>query len=78
MTPLEIKNLIEQNKRLEHENRVLKDRIISNVLSENTEIVRLKFKNDQLEQQVRKLSEENMKMKFMQLLIEKKKMAEKL
>ena len=64
MTPLEIKNLIEQNKRLEHENRVLKDRIISNVLSENTEIVRLKFKNDQLEQQVRKLSEENMKMKL--------------
>ena len=64
MTQLEIKNLIEQNKRLEHENRVLKDRIISNVLSENTEIVRLKFKNDQLEQQVRKLSEENMKMKL--------------
>lgn len=64
MTPLEIKNLIEQNKRLEHENRVLKDRIISNVLSENTEIVRLKFKNDQLEQQVRTLSEENIKLKL--------------
>lgn len=64
MTPLEINNLIEQNKRLEHENRVLKDRIISNVLSENTEIVRLKLKNDQLEQQVRKLSEENIKMKL--------------
>lgn len=64
MTPLEIKNLIEQNKRLEHENRVLKDRIISNVLSENTEIVRLKFKNDQLEQQVKTLSEENIKLKL--------------
>lgn len=64
MTPLEINNLIEQNKRLEHENRVLKDRIISNVLSENTEIVRLKFKNDQLEQQVKTLSEENIKLKL--------------
>ena len=64
MTPLEIKNLIEKNKRLEHENRVLKDRIISNVLSENTEIVRLKFKNNQLEQQVRTLSEENIKLKL--------------
>ena len=64
MTPLEIKNLIEQNKRLEHENRVLKDRIISNVLSENTEIVQLKFKNNQLEQQVRSLSEENIKLKL--------------
>ena len=64
MTPLEIKNLIEQNKRLEHENRVLKDRIISSVLSENTEIVRLKFKNDQLEQQVKTLSEENIKLKL--------------
>ena len=49
MTPLEIRNLIKQNKRLEHENRVLKDRIISNILSENTEIVRLRFKNTQLE-----------------------------
>ena len=64
MTPLEIKNLIEQNKRLEHENRVLKDSIISSVLSENTEIVRLKFKNDQLEQQVKTLSEENIKLKL--------------
>lgn len=64
MTPLEIKNLIEQNKRLEHENRVLKDRIISNVLSENTEIVQLKFKNNQLEQQVRTLFEENIKLKL--------------
>ena len=64
MTPLEIKNLIEKNKRLEHENRVLKDRIISNVLSENTEIVQLKFKNNQLEQQVRSLSEENLKLKL--------------
>lgn len=64
MTPLEIKNLIEQNKRLEHENRVLKDRIISNVLSENTEIVRLKFKNNQLEQQVKTLSEENINLKL--------------
>jgi len=64
MTPLEIKNLIEKNKRLEHENRVLKDRIISNVLSENTEIVQLKFKNNQLEQQVRSLSEENLRLKL--------------
>ena len=64
MTQLEIKNLIEQNKRLEHENRVLKDRIISNVLSENTEIVRLQFKNSQLEQQVRNLSEENLRLKL--------------
>ena len=64
MTPLEINNIIEQNKRLEHENRVLKDRIISNVLSENTEIVQLKFKNNQLEQQVRTLSEENIKLKL--------------
>lgn len=64
MTQLEIKNLIEQNKRLEHENRVLKDRIISNALSENTEIVRLQFKNSQLEQQVRNLSEENLRLKL--------------
>lgn len=64
MTPLEIKNLIEQNKRLEHENKVLRDRVINTFLAENTELVQLRFKNNQLEQQLRKLSEENIKLKL--------------
>lgn len=64
MTPLEIRNLIKQNKRLEHENRVLKDRIISNILSENTEIVRLRFKNTQLERQLLEVSKGHINLKL--------------
>lgn len=64
MTSLEIRNLIKQNKRLEHENRVLKDRIISNILSENTEIVRLRFKNSQLERQLIEVSKGNINLKL--------------
>lgn len=39
-------------KQLEQENRLLKDRILSNILSDNTEITRLNFKIDELEKSV--------------------------
>ena len=39
-------------KQLEEENRLLKYRILSNILSDNTEITRLNFKIDELEKSV--------------------------
>lgn len=47
----EIKYL-ERIKQLEEENRLLKHRILSNMLSDNTEITRLNFKIDELEKSV--------------------------
>lgn len=47
----EIKYL-EKIKQLEEENRLLKHRILSNMLSDNTEITRLNFKIDELEKSV--------------------------
>lgn len=47
----EIKYL-EKIKQLEEENRLLKHRILSNMLSDNTEIIRLNFKIDELERSV--------------------------
>ena len=39
-------------KQLEEENRLLKHRILSNMLSDNNEITRLNFKIDELEKSV--------------------------
>ena len=39
-------------KQLEEENRLLKHRILSNILSDDTEITRLNFKIDELEKSV--------------------------
>lgn len=64
MTQVELENLIERNKRLEYENRVLRDRFISSILSENTEITRLNFEVERLEKKVKCLSEENIKLKL--------------
>lgn len=47
----EIKYL-EQIKQLEEENKLLKHRILSNILSDNTEITRLNFKINKLERLV--------------------------
>ena len=47
----EIKYL-EKIKQLEEENRLLKHRILSNMLSDNTEITRLNFKINELEKSV--------------------------
>ena len=47
----EIKYL-KQIKQLVEENRLLKQRILSNMLSDNTEITRLNFKIDELEKTV--------------------------
>lgn len=58
MTQIEIKNLVERNKQLEHENKVLKDRIIGFVFSENTEITRLRLLLEQSEKTNKKLSAE--------------------
>ena len=43
---------LEKIKQLEEENRLLKHRILSNMLSDNTEITRLNFKIDELEKSV--------------------------
>ena len=48
----EIKYL-ERIKQLEEENRLLKHRILLNMLSDNTEITRLNFKIDELEKSVK-------------------------
>ena len=45
-------NYLKKIKQLEEENRLLKHRILSNMLSDNTEIVRLNFKIDELEKSV--------------------------
>lgn len=58
MTQIEINNLIERNKQLEHENKVLRDRVINFVLNENTEITRLKFLLKQAENTNKNLSAE--------------------
>lgn len=58
MTQIEINNLIERNKQLEHENKVLRDRVIGFVLDENTEITRLNFLLEQAEKTNKKLSAE--------------------
>lgn len=43
---------LEKIKQLEEENRLLKHRILSNILSDNTEMIRLNFKIDELEKSV--------------------------
>lgn len=43
---------LEKIKQLEEENRLLKHRILSNILSDNTEMIRLNFKTDELEKSV--------------------------
>lgn len=62
MTMTKIPEILNRNKQLEHENKILKERIISIVLSENTEVVQLKFKVNQLESRVKRLVEENVKL----------------
>lgn len=58
MTQIELNKLIERNKKLEQENKVLRDRIIGFVLCENTEIARLNFLLKQAEKTNKKLSAE--------------------
>lgn len=58
MTQIELDNLVARNKQLEHENKVLRDRVIGFVLSENTEITRLNFLLEQAEKTNKKLSAE--------------------
>ena len=64
MTVINVKELIERNKQLEKENKTLKERILSNILSENTEVVRLNFKILQLERRVDTLTAENVKLRL--------------
>ena len=64
MTVINVKELIEKNKQLEKENKTLKERILSNILSENTEVVRLNFKILQLERRVDTLTAENVKLRL--------------
>jgi len=53
-----LNNILEYVKQLEEENFILKDRILSNTLSENTEITRLNFKIDLLERENAKLKKQ--------------------
>lgn len=62
MTMTKIQEILNRNKQLEHENKILKERIISIVLSENIEVVQLNFKVNQLESRVKRLVEENVKL----------------
>lgn len=64
MTQIELDNLIERNKQLEHENKVLRDRVIGFVLDENTEMTRLNFLLKQSEKTNKKLSAELFKTKM--------------
>lgn len=64
MTVINVKELIERNKQLENENKTLKERILSNILLENTEVVRLNFKLLQLERRVDTLTAENVKLRL--------------
>lgn len=64
MTQNELENLIERNKQLEHENKVLRNRVLDLVLDENTEITRLNFLLEQAEKNNKKLSEELFQLKM--------------
>ena len=64
MTVINVKELIERNKQLENENKTLKERILSNILLENTEVVRLNFKLLQLERRVDTVTAENVKLRL--------------
>lgn len=64
MTMTKIQEILNRNKQLEEENKILKERIISIVLSENTEVVHLNLKVNQLESRVKRLVEENVKLRL--------------
>ena len=50
---------LEYVKQLEQENKLLKARLLQNMLNENTEIVRLNFKVDTLEKVIEDLTRKN-------------------
>lgn len=50
---------LEYVKQLEQENKLLKARLLQNMLNENTEIVRLNFKVDTLEKVIEDLKRKN-------------------
>lgn len=64
MTQIELDNLIERNKQLEHENKVLRDIVISFLLSENSEVAKLKHSVAVLEEKNKKLSSELLQTKM--------------
>ena len=50
---------IDYIKQLEKENKLLKERLLNNILSENTEIVRLNFTIDTLKNEIEILKRKN-------------------
>lgn len=54
-----INELVKENEQLVMENEILRKRILSMILSDNTEITRLNFEVEQLEKKIKRLVAEN-------------------
>ena len=59
MITININELVKENEQLVMQNEILRKRILSMILSDNTEITRLNFKVEQLEKKIKRLVAEN-------------------
>ena len=59
MITININELVKENEQLVMQNEILRKRILSMILSDNTEITRLNFKVEQLEKKIKRLVTEN-------------------
>lgn len=59
MITININELVKENEQLVMQNEILRKKILSMILSDNTEITRLNFKIEQLEKKIKRLVTEN-------------------
>ena len=59
MITININELVKKNEQLVMQNEILRKKILSMILSDNTEITRLNFKVEQLEKKIKRLVTEN-------------------
>lgn len=59
MITININELVKENEQLVMQNEILRKKILSMILSDNTEITRLNFKVEQLEKKIKRLVTEN-------------------
>lgn len=59
MITININELVKENEQLVMQNEILRKKILSMILSDNTEITRLNFKVVQLEKKIKRLVTEN-------------------
>ena len=59
MITININELVKENEQLVMQNEILRKKIVSMILSDNTEITKLNFKVEQLEKKIKRLVTEN-------------------